>query len=101
MIWSVFEKVALNSFKIGKDTDAYGYYTQGKLPPAHIHARAKRYAVKMFLSHLQTVMWFEKYGELPVKPFVIEHMGHVHYVPIPHSDLIPGLTEALAKGGRK
>jgi len=40
----------LKKFNIGKNTDAYKYYSIGKLPPGHIHARAKRYAVKIFLS---------------------------------------------------
>lgn len=36
--------------KIGHETDAYKAYSQGKLPPAQLHARARRYAVKLFLS---------------------------------------------------
>ena len=48
----------LEKYKIGKTTDAYKAYSVGKLPPAHIHARAKRYAVKMFISHLHEI-WYE------------------------------------------
>ena len=36
----------LKKFKIDKTTIAYQHYAAGKLPPAHIHARAKRWAVK-------------------------------------------------------
>jgi hypothetical protein len=54
------------------------------LPPAHIHARAKRFAVKLFLSHLQHVMYETHYGTPPARPYVIEHLGHVDYMRPPH-----------------
>lgn len=70
--------------KIGKDTDAYAAYSIGKLPPAHIHARAKRWAVKLFLAHLHHV-WFKlHYGTEPPRPYVIEHMGHVDMIMPPN-----------------
>lgn len=65
--------------KIGKDTDAYKAYSVGKLPPAHIHARAKRYAVKLFLAHYHHVAYETQYDAPPPKPYVLEHMGHVDY----------------------
>lgn len=74
----------LETTKIGKDTDAYKWYSQGKLPPAHIQERAKRYAVKIFLSHLHEVMYMEHYGEKPPKPFAIEHLGHAHKIEVPN-----------------
>lgn len=70
----------LARFKIGKDTDAYKAYSVGKLPPAHVHARAKRFAVKMFISHLHHMMYVAKYGTNPPRPFAIEILGHAHYV---------------------
>ena len=69
---------------VGKKTEAYKYYAAGKLPPGHIHARAKRYAVKMFLSHLHEVMYLDHYKTPPPKPWVIEHGGHVDYIPPPN-----------------
>lgn len=70
--------------KIGKDTDAFKYYSASRLPPAHIHARARRYAVKLFLAHLHDV-WYEiATGEQPPKPYVIEHLGHVDMLMPPH-----------------
>jgi hypothetical protein len=51
------------------------------LPPAHIHARARRYAVKMFLSHLFEVMWKEHYGTEPPIPFIMHFPPHSHYIP--------------------
>ena len=88
-------KEALETKTWKKDTEAYKAYVQGLLPPARIHARAKRWAVKLFLSHLHTVWYFVHYGKMPPKPFVLAHLGHAHYIPVPHAELIPGLAEAL------
>ena len=50
------------------------------LPPAHIDARARRWAVKLFLSHLHE-RWYEShYGEKPPKPFAIAQLGHAHQI---------------------
>lgn len=83
--------------RIGKATQAYGWYEKGKLPPAHIHARAKRYAVKLYLAHLQEVAYFLRYGDLPPLPYPIVHLNHSHVIVPPNSDLIPGLVEAQQK----
>lgn len=79
---------------IGKETDAYKAYIQGMLPPAHIHRRATRVAVKLFLAHLHEVMFWVEYGKLPPDPYPIAHLGHAHYIPIPNLDRVPGLEEA-------
>jgi len=71
----------LDKYKIGKTTEAYGHYSTGKLPPAHIHARAKRWAVKLFLAHYHEIAYRERFGTEPPKPYVMEHLGHVHYIP--------------------
>jgi len=52
-------------------------------PPAHIHAMARRYAVKMFLSHLHHVWYKVHFKTEPPKPFALEHLGHVHFIPPP------------------
>lgn len=66
---------------IGKTTEAYKAYSVGKLPPAQIHERAKRWAVKIFLAHYwehgcRTVLKREP-------PLLYAHamLGHVHYIP--------------------
>lgn len=69
--------------KIGKSTDAYAAYSIGKLPPAHIHARAKRYAVKLFLAHLHEVWYKAHFGTMPPKPYAIAILGHAHQIPPP------------------
>lgn len=93
--------------KVGKDTETYKWATaqynkadfSGTSPkgviatggalgvemlsPAHIHARARRYAVKMFLSHLHQ-RWYEFHYNKPAPaPYMIAHKGHVHIVPAP------------------
>ena len=56
------------------------YFVQA-LPPAHIHARAKRFAVKIFLSHFHEV-WYELHHKKPApSPYPIANMpGHVHKI---------------------
>lgn len=73
----------LDTKRIGKDTDAYKWYSQGKLPPAHIQARAERYAVKMFLSHWHAVAYRQHFGVEPPKPFAIAILGHAHEIEPP------------------
>jgi len=77
-------KVKLEKFNIRKSTDAYKSYSTGKLPPAHILARAERYTVKLFLSHYHAVGYEMQFGEKPPKPFVVEHLGHAHVIPPPN-----------------
>jgi len=67
----------------GKGTEAYAHYKSGKLPPARVHLRATRYAVKLFLSHYHEV-GLRLQGKTPPKPWVIEHGGHGHYIPPPN-----------------
>lgn len=78
----------LRTTRIGKDTDAYKYYSQGKLPPAQIEHRAERYATKIFLSHLHYCWYVLEYGEKPPKPFAIEHLGHAHEILPPNYNII-------------
>lgn len=73
----------LRRFKIGRETDAYRYYSSGRLPPAHIHARSKRYAVKLFLAHYHEVAYRDMFGEAPPLPYPIARMGHVHKIEVP------------------
>ena len=75
----------LASRKIGKDTDAYKAYALGRLPPAHVHARAKRVAVKLFLAHLHHVWYVLHYEKEPPLPYPISILGHAHVIPVPHS----------------
>jgi len=67
------------------DPDLVKLLESGRLPQMALHERAKRYAVKLFLSH-----WFEEayrthYGTEPPKPYPIAHLGHAHRVSGPTS----------------
>lgn len=77
-------KAKLERFNIKKTTDAYKWYSQGKLPPAHINQRASRYAVKVFLSHLFSVWYEMEHKEKPPKPYAIAILNHAHEIPIPN-----------------
>jgi len=69
--------------KYGKTTDAYAAYIKGKLPPAELDGRARRYAVKLFLAHLHEV-WYEKhFGKPAPLPYPIAFLGHAHKIDPP------------------
>lgn len=70
--------------KIGKDTEAYKWYSMGMLPPAHIQARAERYAVKLFFSHVHAVMYEAHYKQPAPRPYAIAFLDHVHEIAIPN-----------------
>lgn len=55
-------------------------YAKGILPPGHIHMRAQRYAVKLFLSHLHREMYLQHYKKEPPLPYPIAHLGHAHFI---------------------
>jgi hypothetical protein len=67
--------------KFNKNTDAYKHLSNGKLPPAQIDARARRWVVKLFLSHMQAVWWKLETGTDAPKPYILtrDH-GHAHEV---------------------
>lgn len=58
-------------------------YESGKLPDGRIKLRAMRYAVKILLAHWQTVAYFEHYGRMPPKPYVLTYLGHTDEIQIP------------------
>lgn len=74
---------SLREKKFGEDTTARKYYEKGQLPPARIHLRSERYAVKLFLAHMFEVWFWTIHGELPPKPYVIAHLGHAHQIQVP------------------
>lgn len=74
----------LAKFKIGKTTEARKHYEAGRLPPAHIHARAKRWTVKLFLAHWHAVAYRAHFGENAPKPYVISQLQHGHDIVCPN-----------------
>ena len=85
-------KIESKKFKprIGTTTKAFTYYIEGKLPPAHIIERCKRWAVKLFLSHLHTAMYLDRYGEMPPEHYVFAIAEHRDKIDpeVPYEDFI-------------
>ena len=77
-------KEKLERFRIDPKTAAYKCYIDGRLPPAHINERAKRYAVKLFLSHFHHVLFVAEFKKDPPRPYIIEHGGHVNFIKPPN-----------------
>lgn len=66
-----------------KNTEAYKHLIAGRLPPGQIDARARRYAVKLFLSHFHAVWYEQHFGTKPPLPYPIAMLGHAHLIPPP------------------
>lgn len=77
-------QAAIWATRVGKATEAYKYYSIGKLSPGHIDARARRYAVKIFLSHLHEEWFRRSFKSEPPRPFAISILNHAHYIASPH-----------------
>ena len=55
------------------------------LPPGHIHARAKRWGVKLFLSHWHWVAYLEHFGREPEESYSLSVLGgHTHKIEVPN-----------------
>ena len=88
LCWVCHGRPEVTAKRIGKDTQAYEHYAAGRLPPAHIHARARRWAVKLFLAHLHEVMFWDYYQTAPPNPYIFEHQpvgsDHRHKLQVPN-----------------
>lgn len=78
------EQAAAGAIRVGKDTKAYSFYKEGKLPPGHILSRSQRYAVKLFLAHMHHVWYWNHFKQPPPLPYPIAIMGHAHVIPPPN-----------------
>jgi Transposase IS116/IS110/IS902 family len=74
----------LSAKKWRKETISRAAYEEGKLPQGHVHARAKRWAVKLFLAHYHHVAYEVRFGQPPPMPYVISILGHGDYVGPPN-----------------
>lgn len=73
----------LAKFNYGKETEAYKSLEKGRLPLAQIHARAKQYAVRIFISHLHETWYRFEMKKEPAKPYAIAILNHKDYIPPP------------------
>src|ERR1039457_4381199 len=71
-----------------EDTVAKTFYLKGLLPPAHIHARARRYAVRIFVSHYHHVAYWLQFHEDPPMPYAQAILLHADYFKPPYLDEI-------------
>lgn len=58
-------------------------FESGKLPAMALHERAKRWSVKIFLSHYHHAAYRSHYGTEPPLPYPIAHLNHAHRIPAP------------------
>ena len=91
-------KAQLARASSGRDGGDARWYAEGKLPPAHIHSRAKRWAVKLFLAHYHHVAWKLATGQEPPKPYVIAHLDHVDCITPPNFGPV---SEVISTGDRR
>lgn len=86
--------------KFKRETKTREALLEGKLSAAHIDARARRYVVKLFLSHLHLVWYYIHFGVLPPIPFPIAHQNHADFILPPNLEEVSGLAEAIKAGWR-
>ena len=67
-----------------KDKDTRKEYEAGRLPLGRLELMARRYAVKIFLSHLHAKMYREHYKADPPKPYPIAILGHADMIEPPN-----------------
>ena len=72
-----------------KDAKLKAFLEAGRLSDGHIDNRARRWAVKMLLSHFHYVCYKVERGIAPPLPFAIAHGGHADWIAPPHPELIP------------
>ena len=67
-----------------KEPKTRALYESGKLSDGHIHARAQRRTVKLFLSHLHAVWYWQVHGRHAPLPYAITHLSHDGYIEVPN-----------------
>lgn len=75
---------ALRAKRWVRETDTKEHYEAGRLPPARLHLRAERYAVKLFLAHFQHVAYYHHFQRHPARPYVITVLEHGHELKVPN-----------------
>lgn len=70
--------------RAAKESAAYrATLMSGKLPPAAIDARARRWTVKLLLAHFHAQAYRLHYGTEPPKPYAIAFLNHAHEISSP------------------
>ena len=66
-----------------RDKETRAIYEAGRLPAGRLDLRARRVAVKLFLSHWHAEAYRQHFGTEPPLPYAITQLGHGHYIPAP------------------
>ena len=77
---AAFEKLQTRAIK---DAELRKLCESGHLPPGQLDLRARRYAVKLFLSHWHNEAYRQHFGTEPPLPYPIAHLGHAHLIESP------------------
>ncbi len=94
-----FKDQAAETLEVKRITDkkTKEIYESGKLPDGRIDLRARRYAVKLFLSHLHHVMYEVRYSKLPPKPYILTKPDHAHFYGPPNWPLTVAAESTVGK----
>ena len=82
-----------------KDKPTRTVYESGKLPAGRIDLRARRWAVKLFLSHYQEVAFEAHFHTAPPAPYAVSILNHGHRIAPDQGPDSATLRRALAAGG--
>ena len=78
-------KATLEKRKI-REAATRACYESGRLPPGRLDLRARRIAVKLFLSHFHDVLMWNKLGVRAPRPYAFDRMeGHAHFIEAPNA----------------
>lgn len=69
-------------------------YQAGQLPKGRVDLMARRWTVKIFLSHLHHVWWMLENGTEPPVPYAIGVRQHAHYIRPPYLHVLFGEQKA-------
>jgi len=69
--------IALSKGNYLKGSRVYNYYASGMLPPVHLAHRARRWALKLLLSHYLEVAYYDRYKgkKVPAAPYILGLLG--------------------------
>jgi hypothetical protein len=69
------------TYELEKKIEKAAVFLQSTDEISHNDKKAKRYAVKMFLSHLQAIWYEMEFREKPANPYAIDIAGNTQYIP--------------------
>lgn len=67
---------------------SYSYYKEGKLPPAHIMAMTKRWAMRIFCCHIFKAFYQEYFHEESRRGYEFVYGGHAHEIGLPNYTIL-------------